>query len=293
LTCNHHSGTDNAGNRNNLLTAPITEEAQEANKKSSGPIQEERSVPPAKKMENLDTKSIEERMGTREPSDVLFDDEIVKDPAEIMDVPLQASSQTGLFDLKPSGLQTKSENAAIKATEPKKDIKQKMIDEVPQVTLTIEESDAQRDEGSRSLLAKKEDHLHIHDAEPGYIMIEDRSRTPEFAKTAAEVAESAATLDPREPTPPISDEEAGRIGFRRMSRTPIPEVAKTAAEVADVAATLDRNTPTPPISEDEAGHTGYRRIYGAPIPVVAATAADVANVSMDLGDDPLQAVRVS
>ena len=39
----------------------------------------------------------------------------------------------------------------------------------------------------------------------------------------------------------MSDEEAGRIGYRRMSQTPIPEVAQTAAEVADVAAVLDKN----------------------------------------------------
>lgn len=48
------------------------------------------------------------------------------------------------------------------------------------------------------------------------------------------------TLDREEPTPPISDEDAGRIGFRRMSLTPIPQVAMTAAEVADSAAILDR-----------------------------------------------------
>ncbi|KAE8454152.1 hypothetical protein EG329_005077 [Mollisiaceae sp. DMI_Dod_QoI] len=56
------------------------------------------------------------------------------------------------------------------------------------------------------------------------------SRTPELADVAAEVAETAATLDREEPGPPISDEEAGRIGFRRMSSTPIPQVALTAAE---------------------------------------------------------------
>jgi hypothetical protein len=39
----------------------------------------------------------------------------------------------------------------------------------------------------------------------------------------------------------MSDEEAGRTGYRRMSQTPIPQVAETAAEVADVAATLDKD----------------------------------------------------
>ncbi|KAH8653212.1 hypothetical protein BGZ60DRAFT_180509 [Tricladium varicosporioides] len=70
----------------------------------------------------------------------------------------------------------------------------------------------------------------------------ERARTPELADTAAEVADSAAKLDHEEPTPPISDDEAGRIGYRRMSSTPIPQVARVAAEVADVAATLDQES---------------------------------------------------
>lgn len=49
-------------------------------------------------------------------------------------------------------------------------------------------------------------------------------------------------LDREAATPPISDEDAGRIGYRRMSQTPIPEVAETAAEVADSAATLDKDS---------------------------------------------------
>jgi hypothetical protein len=69
----------------------------------------------------------------------------------------------------------------------------------------------------------------------------DRAQTPDIANVAAEVAESAALLDQGQPTPPISDEEAGRIGYRRMSNTPIPQVALTAAEVADVAAKLDEH----------------------------------------------------
>jgi hypothetical protein len=68
------------------------------------------------------------------------------------------------------------------------------------------------------------------------------AQTPDIANVAAEVADSAALLDQGQPTPPISDEEAGRIGYRRMSNTPIPEVAMTAAEVADVAAKLEEST---------------------------------------------------
>ncbi|OTA60415.1 hypothetical protein K449DRAFT_396345 [Hypoxylon sp. EC38] len=65
------------------------------------------------------------------------------------------------------------------------------------------------------------------------------TQTSDIAKTAAEVADSARILDPETPEPEISDEEAGRIGYRRLSSTPIRQVADTAMEVADVAAMLD------------------------------------------------------
>ncbi|OTA91581.1 hypothetical protein M434DRAFT_13031 [Hypoxylon sp. CO27-5] len=65
------------------------------------------------------------------------------------------------------------------------------------------------------------------------------TQTPDIAKTAAEVADSARILDPETPEPEISDGEAGRIGYRRLSSTPIRQVAETAMEVADVAAMLD------------------------------------------------------
>jgi hypothetical protein len=63
--------------------------------------------------------------------------------------------------------------------------------------------------------------------------------TPSFVKTTVEVADSAALLDKEEPEEEVTDEEAGRIGYRRMSTTPIPDVAVTAAEVADTAQQLD------------------------------------------------------
>ena len=63
--------------------------------------------------------------------------------------------------------------------------------------------------------------------------------TPGFVRTTAEVADTAALLDREEPEPEISDGEAGMIGYRRLSSTPIPEVARTAAEVADTAEKLD------------------------------------------------------
>lgn len=63
--------------------------------------------------------------------------------------------------------------------------------------------------------------------------------TPSFVNTAAEVADSAALLDKEEDDSEVSNEEAARTGYRRLSETPIPEIADTAAEVADTAKTLD------------------------------------------------------
>ncbi|KAN0095702.1 hypothetical protein V8E51_016413 [Hyaloscypha variabilis] len=115
----------------------------------------------------------------------------------------------------------------------------------PAPTLILEKVDDELrhgdDFGSAATIGQKDAHLlRSQDAVPDQVITRSDSRTPELAETAAEVAESAALLDRDRdpPTPPMSDEEAGRIGYRRMSSTPIPEVAKTAAEVADVAATL-------------------------------------------------------
>ncbi|RKF57036.1 putative pt repeat family protein [Erysiphe neolycopersici] len=66
----------------------------------------------------------------------------------------------------------------------------------------------------------------------------------DIANTAAEVADMAAILDQEPCTPPVSDVEAGQIGLRRLSMTPIAEVARVAAEVADVAASLDDEQAT-------------------------------------------------
>ncbi|KAI2470411.1 hypothetical protein F4781DRAFT_421336 [Annulohypoxylon bovei var. microspora] len=64
-------------------------------------------------------------------------------------------------------------------------------------------------------------------------------RTPNIAKTAAEVADSACIIDPGTPEQEVSDAEAGRIGIRRLSHTPISQVAQTAMEVSKTASTLD------------------------------------------------------
>jgi len=67
--------------------------------------------------------------------------------------------------------------------------------------------------------------------------------TPDYANVAAEVADSAALLNEEEPETPVPDDLAGKIGYRRMSNTPIADVARTAAEVADTAKELDSDKP--------------------------------------------------
>jgi hypothetical protein len=110
-------------------------------------------------------------------------------------------------------------------------------DETSSPTLIVEKVDSEPrhsdDFGASATVGQKDaHHLHSQDTEPDVVVVRSNAPTPELADIAAEVADSAATLDRDQPTPPISDEEAGRIGFRRMSSTPIPEVAKTAADVA-------------------------------------------------------------
>lgn len=99
------------------------------------------------------------------------------------------------------------------------------------------------DFGSNATYAQKDAHtLHAQDASPDHITIRQQATTPDLANVAAEVADSAELLDETPPTPPMSDTEAGKIGYRRLSHTPIPEVAATAAEVADSAAQIDDNS---------------------------------------------------
>ncbi|KAI9641420.1 hypothetical protein NHQ30_010223 [Ciborinia camelliae] len=112
--------------------------------------------------------------------------------------------------------------------------------------VTVEKVDSEPhhgdDFGPGATFAQKDAHnLHAKDAVPDNITTRQQAATPELANVAAEVADSASLLDKAPTTPPISDEEAGKIGYRRLSHTPIPEVAKTAAEVADTAAQIDEN----------------------------------------------------
>lgn len=345
------SGTDNDGNRNNLLKIPIS--GGVAPEKPLQPL-EERPATPTSEMDNLDAKSIEERMGTREPSDVLFDDEITREedviesmpeqplpkelnqpsqsktsssklPAEIKEVQAEKEKayQVGAYQVGEASDQPNHATSDIEkshhptaesgvgdsaggAHEAKLtpiptifnrtlDIPGLGVDPGAAVTKESDQSVKSGEEPPPMLMIKEVDaksetptggeddqRLQAHAAGPGSVRDEDRSKTPDFVNITAEVADSAAILDPREPTPPISDEEAGLIGYRRISMTPIPQIADTAAEVADSAAALDTEEDTPPVSDEEAGRVGYRRMSYTPIPEVAATAAEVADSAAQL-----------
>ncbi|CZT07537.1 uncharacterized protein RCO7_09782 [Rhynchosporium graminicola] len=296
LNENSPTGTDNAGNRNNVLTAPVVD-----HKTDAAPTEEHREedFTMTKNQWVHDAPSgtreatpepVEEAMGTRETSDVLFSDEIVKEdelptttglpmpphtiePLEPHPTPAAGLEKNELefgLGLKDTNAYTKIESAerikpaavpspeiSLKETLPTPSEETKPNSEhvetkgkedtaeslhVP--ALVVEKVDDEPsygdDFGPNATTAQKDAHnLRSEDAEPDQTIIRD-THTPELADVAAEVADTAETLDRGAPTPPISDEEAGRIGYRRLSDTPIPEIAKTAAEVADVAAVLDR-----------------------------------------------------
>jgi hypothetical protein len=114
-------------------------------------------------------------------------------------------------------------------------------------TLIVEKVDAEPQHGdtfgNSVTLDQKDAHkMREQDAEPDKVIIIDDAAI-DRAITAAEVADAAVTLDNELPTPPLSDAEAGRIGFRRLSQTPIADVAAVASEVSDSAALLDKDEP--------------------------------------------------
>lgn len=113
----------------------------------------------------------------------------------------------------------------------------------PRPTLIVEKADAELrhgdDFGDKATADQREAHrMRSLDAEPDQVIVSGTAEAYS-ANTAAEVADVASFLDIQEPTPPITDAEAGRIGFRRLSQTPITDVAAVASEVSDSAALLD------------------------------------------------------
>lgn len=121
------------------------------------------------------------------------------------------------------------------------------VEDAPIPTLVVEMTDTQPrygdDFGSHATAGQRDAHdIRAADAKPDYVIVRpDEDSVHQAAEDAAEVADSAALID-REKSPlPMSDEDAGRTGERRLSVTPIQQVADVANEVADVAALIDED----------------------------------------------------
>ncbi|KUJ19516.1 uncharacterized protein LY89DRAFT_731911 [Mollisia scopiformis] len=172
------------------------------------------------------TKELQDIRGTDTSTSKLVEEDVVEPtPKPLLDI-------KKIYDLE----DTDSKNVSESDTEEDKAV-------APPV-LVVEGAKAEAEQEEKSNIeapTNGHDSAHLLAAEPADENVSRHgARTPDLANVAAEVADTAATLDREQPTPPISDDEAGRIGFRRMSTTPIPEVASTAAEVADVAAVIDK-----------------------------------------------------
>lgn len=157
------------------------------------------------------------------------------------------------------------------------------VSDIPIPEVVVEKVDEEPrhgdDFGPDATTGQKDAHdMRALDAEPDHAVIRSQTTTPVYANTAAEVADSAAILD-REPSPaPVSDEEAGRTGERRMSTTPIPQVALIAAEVADIAAIIDQG------NEDDHDNVCIWRIH--------PTSLKVANISTDENESPTYSLPI-
>ncbi|EPE28643.1 hypothetical protein GLAREA_09764 [Glarea lozoyensis ATCC 20868] len=196
--------TDNIGNRNNLLSVP-------ADYVSSAEFQQGKKNTDIPSSPNEDSESTD------------------------IDTQTPVKTNTKVVGNVADNLVNGSENLD-------KNVTEDSVPEIRQPTNTEAEAPPTKEPVQSPFAAKhtpRIDALQAEDSEA-----REGARTPDIANVAAEVAETAAFLDRGQSTPPISDEEAGRIGYRRLSNTPIPEVASTAAEVADVAAKLDENIIT-------------------------------------------------
>lgn len=146
---------------------------------------------------------------------------------------------------------------------------------LPIPTVVVQKTDTEPrhgdDFGSHATIGQKDAHeMRAADATPDYTVIRpDEDVAHDEADTAAEVADSAAIIDEEPSSEPVSDEEAGRTGERRMSMTPIGQVADTASEVADSAALIDRDG-----DDDEAGESIDRVEFARAFPHMARHASE-------------------
>lgn len=191
------------------------------------PLSEETGTSPAAEDDNAKAQHVADSIGMLQHTDGAHSEEEESKPSEAFLAPLPPGS------IEPTST-------------PAVEVDEMSAETISSPPLSVEKVDDELRHDGESNWATEDgfkETLPIRSVIPDYVLSRAESRTPELAETAAEVSESAALLDRDRdpPTPPISDEEAGRIGYSRMSSTPIPEVAKTAAEVADVAAKLDEH----------------------------------------------------
>ncbi|THV45267.1 hypothetical protein BGAL_0509g00040 [Botrytis galanthina] len=200
---------ENTTNKENAVPEDVDSKATEVDENSAVKTSVDETIEAQKPVNEIDSNSKE-----------IPDQEVVqKDEA---DEPV-ASAESGTEDDGHSSIPIEAASAPIVSVE--------KVDSEPR------HGD---DFGSNATYAQKDAHtLHAQDALPDHITIREQASTPDLANVAAEVADSAELLDETPPTPPMSDTEAGKTGYRRLSYTPIPEVAATAAEVADTAAHID------------------------------------------------------
>lgn len=239
--------TDNVGNRNNVFRAPVRKEQEEAQRKQANTLLSAMPTSQAPGhvdgMDDTASKGYQEKINLGEEPKLESTETLhVSNNSQAENSELTYPPATNKHILPVNGEST--ERADYSRDYPQ------VLDTKNSPALIVDKADVESrpgDDPNAGPAVGPEDtrHLRAQDEEPDIVSIRSEVHTPELANVAAEVADSAAMLDRGQPTPPISDEEAGRIGFRRMSSTPIPEVADTAAEVADVAAKLDRETLSP------------------------------------------------
>lgn len=268
--------TDDIGNRNNLLTIPVSKEAihtpQEQSKPSDMESSNDGAVDPVPKIDNVKPEvehkeevAIKEDNPTAEPLVVDADDTgaakqgeedlAVVDPRPEVEI-VEPEVQSAEREIQQNDeITIKGENftagSPVVLADEKGDVKAIKHEEFNlngdlsngDLTHIDPKPEPPKDDnvgGDVTSSPKGADLLKTPNSEPDYVVVRADTHTPDLARVAADVADSAEILDQRTPTPEIGDEEAGRLGLRRMSETPIPEVANTAAEVADSAAILDK-----------------------------------------------------
>jgi hypothetical protein len=273
--------TDDVGNRNNLLAVPVNtepikqEEPQQASSipETSSPSAEtiEKMNSEAEQKDTGETNGIEgegkspdlekndikgeEKSPDLEKNDIKGEENnpVLAKPEELAEPSTEKmdseADHKGTGET--NGIEGEENDPVLAKPE---ELAEPSTADVPLPIVVVEKTDSAPqygdDFGPDATVAQRDAHSRrASDAKPDLVIIRDQTSTPDFVNVAAEVADSAAILDRSQSnTPAISNEEAGKIGYRRMSMTPIQDVADIAAEVADSAAIIDKGSVSLPHS---------------------------------------------